>query len=211
MLRHEDIWRAIDQLAKERGFSPSGLARRAGLDPTTFNKSKRVARDGRPRWPSTESIAKILEATGASFAELVTHVGGAPVAGAGLKRLPLLRLADAGAAGQFDASGYPAGTGWDEQLFPDLVDPHAYALEIGGDAYLPVYRDGDMIVASPQASMRRGDRIVVRMADGAMMIRQLVRRGGRKLEIAGLIASQGEVAIPNESVAFVHRIVWASQ
>ena len=47
--------------------SASGLAKRAGLDPTSFNKSKRVTGEGRPRWPSTESLAKVLEATGASL------------------------------------------------------------------------------------------------------------------------------------------------
>jgi phage repressor protein C with HTH and peptisase S24 domain len=55
-------------------ISPSGLARRAGLDPTAFNKSKRVTGEGRPRWPTTESIAKVLEATGASFEDFTQLV-----------------------------------------------------------------------------------------------------------------------------------------
>ena len=52
-MRHEDIWRALDSLAAERGLSASGLARRSGLDPTTFNPSKRSTPEGRARWPST--------------------------------------------------------------------------------------------------------------------------------------------------------------
>ncbi len=74
MFSHADIWSAIDLLAKNAQLTPSGLARRAGLDPTTFNKSKRYAADGRPRWPSTESLAKILEVTATdmvTFARLV--------------------------------------------------------------------------------------------------------------------------------------------
>ena len=63
-MKHEDIWRALDTLAAEHGMSTSGLARRAGLDPTTFNPSKRRMPDGRARWPSTESLAKVLLATG---------------------------------------------------------------------------------------------------------------------------------------------------
>ncbi|ODN69108.1 hypothetical protein A6302_03579 [Methylobrevis pamukkalensis] len=63
MLSHDQIWSAVDALAARFGLSPSALARKAGLDPTTFNKSKRFAGDGRPRWPSTESLAKVLEAT----------------------------------------------------------------------------------------------------------------------------------------------------
>ena len=60
MLTHAQIWSAIDRLAARAGLTASGLARRAGLDPTTFNKSKRMTAAGRARWPSTESIAKAL-------------------------------------------------------------------------------------------------------------------------------------------------------
>lgn len=51
LLTHEQVWTALDRLAARAGLSASGLARRAGLDPTTFNKSKRVTPDGRERWP----------------------------------------------------------------------------------------------------------------------------------------------------------------
>jgi phage repressor protein C with HTH and peptisase S24 domain len=69
MFTHDDIWKAIDLLAAEYGYSPSGLAKKAGLDPTTFNKSKRLSADGKPRWPSTESISKILAVTNCTMAE----------------------------------------------------------------------------------------------------------------------------------------------
>ncbi len=68
-LTHARIWRAIDDLAGRHGLSTSGLAVKAGLDPTIFNPSKRLAKDGRPRWPSTESIARILDATGETVVE----------------------------------------------------------------------------------------------------------------------------------------------
>ena len=63
MLTHGQIWTALDRLAERSGLSPSGLAKSAGLDPTTFNKSKRITPEGRQRWPSTESVAKSLAAT----------------------------------------------------------------------------------------------------------------------------------------------------
>ena len=76
-MRHDDIWRAIDTLAAENGLSSSGLARKAGLDPTSFNLSKRRATDGRLRWPSSESLAKILAATGARLEDFTALVSGA--------------------------------------------------------------------------------------------------------------------------------------
>jgi hypothetical protein len=68
MFSHANIWSAIDRLAARHGISPSALAKKAGLDPTTFNKSKRTSAEGKPRWPSTESISKILNVTGESMA-----------------------------------------------------------------------------------------------------------------------------------------------
>lgn len=72
MFTHEDIWRGIDRLASSFGYSPSGLAKQAGLDPTSFNKSKRISPDGKPRWPSTESISKILAVTGATLSDFIS-------------------------------------------------------------------------------------------------------------------------------------------
>ena len=62
MLTHEQVWSALDRLAERAGLTTSALAKRAGLDPTTFNKSKRITPEGRERWPSTESVAKSLPA-----------------------------------------------------------------------------------------------------------------------------------------------------
>ena len=67
ILTHGQVWTALDRLAERAGLSPSGLAKRSGLDPTTFNKSKRVTGDGRERWPSTESVSKALAATKSSI------------------------------------------------------------------------------------------------------------------------------------------------
>ena len=70
-MTHEDVWGAIEKFALEQNLTCSGLARRGGLDPTTFNRSKRWSRNGQPRWPSTQSIAKILSATGCEIDDFV--------------------------------------------------------------------------------------------------------------------------------------------
>ena len=116
MLTHAQVWSAIDRLAARAGLSASGLARRAGLDPTTFNKSKRITPQGRARWPSTESIAKALTATGTPFDIFVTLIEQS--GGAAARAVPLLGFAEAGAGGYFDDGGFPAGEGWDEIAFP---------------------------------------------------------------------------------------------
>jgi orotate phosphoribosyltransferase len=71
MLTHAQIWQGLDRLAASNGYSASGLARAAGLDPTSFNKSKRISPDGKPRWLSTESLAKILAVTGNTMSDFI--------------------------------------------------------------------------------------------------------------------------------------------
>lgn len=209
-LTHRHIWAAVDALAARYGMTASGLARRAGLDPTTFNKSKRASRDGRYRWPNTESLAKILEATGASLDEFLSLTGQAG-ARAGGRAIPLIGLVEAGTGGFFDDSGFPAGSGWDEALFPDMRDENAYALEISGDSMLPLYRDGDTIVVSPASSVRRGDRVVVRTADGEVMAKILHRRKARTIDLVSLNPDHPDRTLPLDEVQWIARIVWASQ
>ncbi len=209
MLTHNQVWGAIDALAASNGMSPSGLARRAGLDATTFNKSKRAAESGRPRWPSTESIAKILEATGTPLEQFLGLVSSA---GPARKHtVPLIGLAQAGKGGFFDDGGFPVGAGWDEVEAPELSGTHSYALEISGDSMAPVYREGDVIIVNPEQQARRGDRVVVKTTDGEVLAKEIKRQTARTLELKSLNADHEDRALAMENVAWIARILWASQ
>ncbi len=214
-MRHDDVWRAIDTLAAEHGLSPSGLARKAGLDPTSFNMSKRGTADGRNRWPSTESVAKVLNATGAGlddFTALVTGARAMPDARTRARsKIPLIGLAQAGSSGFFDDGGYPAGAGWDEVELPQVADAHAYALTISGDSMEPVYREGDSIIVSPAAPVRAGDRVVARSIQGAVMAKLLTRRTATRIELSSLNPDYPDLSFASGEITWLHRIIWASQ
>lgn len=210
MLRHKDVWRAIDRLAARHGLSASGLARRAGLDATAFNKSKRTTREGRPRWPSTESVSKVLDCTGESLATFTALVGERGRGGA-RQRVPLLGYAEAGSAGYFDDSGYPTGRGWDMVELSALGDGGDYALRISGDSMEPVYRDGDIIVVSPEATIRPGDRVVLKTREGEVMAKELVRQAARRIELRSVNASHPDRGFAARDVLWMARIVWVSQ
>jgi phage repressor protein C with HTH and peptisase S24 domain len=214
-MKHDDVWRALDTLAAENGLSPSGLAKRSGLDPTTFNPSKRRMPDGRARWPSTESLAKVLDATGATldaFTALVTGARALPaVPRPQSRRIPLIGLAQAGGEGYFDDGGYPVGGSWDEVSLPEVTDGNAYALEISGESMEPVFRDGDLVIVSPNAPIRRGDRVVVRTVRGEVMAKQLARRSARRVELRSLNPAHPDYNFDLSEVSWIHRIVWASQ
>ncbi len=209
MLTHTQIWNAIDGLARRYSLSPSGLAKVAGLDPTTFNKSKRSAAGGaKPRWPSTESIAKVLEATGATLEEFAALAAGRAEIG---RPVPLLGMAQAGDNGFFDDAGFPVGTGWEQVSFPGAPGEGVYALEISGDSMEPVYRDGDRIIVSPGQEVRKGDRVVVKTVGEEVMAKELGRVTARKIELISLNPAYPARLIDMKDIAWVARILWASQ
>src|SRR5262249_1647994 len=127
------------------------------------------------------------------------------------RRIPLLGYARAGTAGYFDDSGYPTGTGWDEVELPGLHDEGAYALKISGDSMEPVYRAGDIIVVSPGTEIRRGDRVVVKTADGEVMAKQLLRRNAKRTDLKSLNSRHADRSLASGDIAWMARILWVSQ
>jgi phage repressor protein C with HTH and peptisase S24 domain len=205
-MRHADLWKALDKLAARNGLTASGLARAAGLDATSFNKSKRAGPDGQPRWLSTESLSRALGAVGASlddFAALVDGRGG--------RTAPLLGFAKAGNDGYFDDAGYPMGDKWDEVRFPGLGDETVYVLEVSGDSMEPVYRSGDRIVVAPGIAARKGDRVVARLKNGEVIAKQLGRINERTVEFLSLNPEYGPRQLPRGEIASIAKILWASQ
>ena len=125
--------------------------------------------------------------------------------------VPLIGFAEAGAGGYFDDGGFPVGKGWDDIAFPAVNDEHAYALEISGDSMLPAYRDGDIIIVSPAAPIRRGDRVVVRTKDGEVLAKELKRQTAKMIELKSLNADHPDRTLALDEVLWIARIVWASQ
>ncbi|WP_186398412.1 helix-turn-helix transcriptional regulator [Stappia sp. P2PMeth1] len=221
MLSHETLWSAIDLLARRNGLTPSGLARRAGLDPTTFNPSKRTAADGRPRWPSMESIAKILGATRSDLADFVALVNGpdpehTPVGMADDDRLPLPRgTAQAGGLpavnGFFHDGDLPAMLEGERQSSPSEIPCEDCAIRVTGDGMLPFYREGDVIVISPKRAIQRGDRVALRLASGELRARIFDRRLRGRIELSPLDAESAPERLVADEVVWMARIIWASQ
>ncbi len=208
MLSHDKVWAAIDLLAARHSLSASGLAKKAGLDSTAFNKSKRQSTDGRPRWPSTESLAKIMAATGASIDDFMRLMSASPNAN---KTLPVVGFAQAGAGGFFTDAGFPAGQGWDMVEGGAFLPESGYALEVQGDSMLPLYRSGDRLIVDPAATIRKGDRVVVKTNGGEVTAKILMRQTPDLVELHSLNPEHDDRTIPTSEIEWIARIVWASQ
>ena len=211
MITHEGIWTAIDRLATSFGYSTSGLSKKAGLDPTAFNRSKRFGPDGKPRWPSTESISRILAATGATMSEFLGLMD--EPAPKKTPTVPVIGYAQAGSKGFFDDAGYPVGDGWDQIQFPGLdhFQGRVYSLEITGNSMEPFYRAGDRLIVAPVAATRRGDRVVVKTLKGEVMVKELSRQTASKIELKSFNPQFDDLTYNLSEISWIARIVWVSQ
>lgn len=209
-LSYNEIWKGLEKLAETKGLSLSALATKAGLDPTSFNKSKRIGADGRKRWPSTESMNKVLQATDTTVFEFMALAGEpCPMP---KKTIPLLGLAKAGREGFFDSQGWPIlSDDWDAVEFPFTLNQSVYALEVSGNSMEPVYRDGDKLIVAPESEVRKSDRVVVRTTKGEVMVKELIHKSANQLDLKSLNPKCEDVSLKMSDVSWIARVIWVSQ
>ena len=204
----------LDALAAENGLSPPASPARP-LDATAFNPSKRIGADGRARWPSTESVAKVLAATGTG---LRNSPPSSPAwrSAARRSRRWAAHPADRPRPGRRRAASstmaaIPSAAAGTRSALPEVGDPNAYALEISGDSMEPVFRDGDIVIVSPGAPVRRGDRVVVAHpeggGDGEGADAPIGPAGGAR----SLNPAHPDYSFDLAELTWMHRIVWGSQ
>lgn len=212
MFAHSDIWRGIDGLASSLGYSASGLAKKAGLDPTAFNKSKRISPDGKPRWPSTESLSKILNVTGATMSDFISildaEIGDVAITS---YTIPVVSFADVGEKGYFDENGYRKEGSWNELALPFAGKEGLYGIEVSDDSMRPLYRPGDTLILDPNTRVRKGDRIVTKLKNGDVMVKTLAKRTNTEILLRSLNPKHKNLTIKNSNIVWMVRVIWVSQ
>lgn len=209
-LSHAQLWKAIDGLARHEGISVSALAKRAGLDATSFNPSKRFGpgEPPRPRWPSTESLTRILAATGLSLGEFASLARDASERSA---TVPMLGMAQAGQDGFFDDAGLPTGDGWEQTELPRPRDS-LLSLRITGDSMAPLYREGDRVIVDREAAeVRKGDRVVVRTTGGETLAKEVADLTASTVTLASVNPAYPPRLVARRDIVWMGRILWVSQ
>jgi phage repressor protein C with HTH and peptisase S24 domain len=214
-MTHEDVWRALDTLAAEKGLSPSGLARAAGLDPTAFNRSKRMTPHGRLRWPSTESLSRVLAATGASLENFTALVGGARALaslrppGRGLERIGFAARRLPQIAFSALLRGGTAAESSEETAMPLEAEPGSYAIRLDTAAFEPVLREDGLLIASPETPVHAGDRVILHRHPDLVLAGIVGAVRPDEIGIDGF-GCTGTVVLRTDSIRWMHRISWAA-
>ena len=218
MFRHLQIWTAIDRLADMNGLSPSGLARKAGLDATAFNKSKRFSKEGRERWPSTESLAKVLEVTKTEFLDFgmilkpdgrygLPHSASDLVYTSNVNTIP----AELPRNGFFEKDVQESTGKWEIIPLPEGQFDGDYAFRISDNSMLPVYRENDIVIVSKQVATKAGDRVVVKLANGKYIVRILLDSGHDAVMLTTFNMEKAEQRLNRDNIEWMMKITWASQ
>lgn len=212
-MKHEDVWYAIDTLAANYGVSTSMLAKLAGLDPTTFNKSKRIGKDGKKRWPSTESLAKVMEVTGCGMTDIVPLIEENVEIGCYVPLLDAKRLKNGyffdGDGNLIDNEGKLDGLD-----MTSFAGNSSFALEVSGDELRPFYYSGDVLIISSQASIRKGDKIIIKMVDGKIIARSFVKQTAQAVFISQATDTEeqnDDARLEKSEIEWFSRIMWVSQ
>lgn len=217
MLTHHQIWSAIDALALRSDLTPSGLAKLAGLDPTTFNKSKRKTAEGKERWPSTESIAKILEVTDNTiedFAVLISSTQSKQ-----MERLQHLPMISSDQVLHFDtipSSAPTPHTEIDTIPLADLVSKDSFVLEVEGHILEPYFFEGTLLIISPLSSsllsnLRPNDLMVFKSNTKSLNVGYFVRKTVKVLELKKHSQDDQITSHALSEIQWMGRVLWATQ
>lgn len=78
-------------------------------------------------------------------------------------QVPVINKVAAGYPREFTDLGYPARVADEYISVPDLYDADAFAARVVGESMMPDYREGDLVVFSPQADATPGSDCFVRL------------------------------------------------
>lgn len=200
MFTHDDIWNAIDALADANGLSTSGLAKEAGLDPTTFNKSKRQTAEGKLRWPSTESLSKILFITQTSLDDFLSIINERRIHTSDWE-VPAFDEKD---LNPDFLTAVKQGHKDRLLLFPNGRD-HVVSIEIQSDIFAPDYPKGTLLLIDTQPNIRRNDHVIICIGNNHYY------NGLIQKETAGKITLNPDTEFDKNDIHWMARILWASQ
>jgi SOS-response transcriptional repressor LexA len=82
------------------------------------------------------------------------------------RAVPVVNRVSAGYPRDFTDLSYPARVADDYVGCLDITDRDAFAARVHGDSMTPKYRQGDIVIFSPDQAVRDGDDCFVRFADG---------------------------------------------
>lgn len=129
---------------------------------------------------------------------------GIPIRSGG--RIPVVGHARLGDNGHFVELEYPVGHG-DGYIDLPTRDPNAYALRCVGDSMKPRIRNGEFVVVEPNRAIANGDEVLVKAADGRVMVKQFLYRRDGRVHLLSVNEAHPPMALDEHEVEAMHCVV----
>ncbi len=158
------------------GFAPADLVSQAHLQRTPSDvramlmSLARRAADG-----NGPSLDDALDS--GALKQLVESTAG-NVSPARVNAVPVINRISAGYPREFTDLDYPNRHADSHVSCPEVDDPDAFAARVCGDSMEPLYREGDIVIFSPQAQALHGDDCFVRLGDGESTFKRVFYEDG---------------------------------
>jgi phage repressor protein C with HTH and peptisase S24 domain len=129
--------------------------------------------------------------------------------------VPVINRISAGYPKDFTDLSYPKGVADEYVGCPDVHDKDAFAARVAGDSMVPKYREGQIVIFSPAASVRNGDDCFVRFENGNTTFKRVFfesdDKGGSLLRLQPRNEKYRPQTIPANQVSGLYKAVFKYQ
>jgi len=128
-----------------------------------------------------------------------------------MRFLPVVSRVAAGDPAVYTDGEYPAGFAEEFVASPvDLEDPLAFALRITGDSMAPRFRDGDIVICSPDRLPENGDAVVAKV-NGDETTCKIFYLHGRNVTLSPVNPNYPAQVYPLEEVSWVYPVIFCQR
>ncbi len=205
---YDQLWHAIDKIAQQNGLSLSGLAKKSGLDATTFNKSKRTRPDGKKRWPSFDSVNKILDTCHLNLADFY-YLAENKIHPASYLSLPYILLSSLKNPKKFSPQNIDTRN-WQTANLP-FVTENTYAIDLDSTKFEPIYHFGAKLVVEKFSRIKKHDRVILLLSSGDALILEFVGCDDDVVTLQSINAPHERIKYNRSDIKLLNKIIWASQ
>lgn len=120
-------------------------------------------------------------------------------------RIPVVGHAKLGDNAHFVELEYPVGHG-DGYIDLPSRDPNAYALRCDGDSMTPRIQHGEFVVIEPGTEPSPGDEVLVKAADGRVMIKKYLYRRDGRVHLVSVNEAHKPIVLDTSQVEAMHYV-----
>jgi len=185
------------------------LAERDQASRALADKLRRIARQRAAGKRGAQVLDQLLK-SGELRAWVDEHAGNVESPVPANRQIPVINSVAAGYPREFTDLDYPASIADDYIAVPGMTDPNAFAARVVGDSMAPDYREGEVVVFSPQEDTPHGCDCFIRLERNheTTFKRIFFESGGEVIRLQPINPKYDPQTVRREDVTGIYRAVY---